>query len=544
MLDLVGALREALGDSNVVSDVSRLEQLSRTNIPYREIPDIIVYPTSVEHVQAVMTIARRHRIPVWPVSTGKNWGYGTKSACYPGGITMILERMTRIHHVDASLGYAVIEPGVTYRQLHDYLKDHKLGLWSDAAGSTESASVIGNALDKGRGLTPYADHFGSLCGLEVVLPDGRLLRTGGGPEHDHKAWNTYKWGTGPYLDGLFAQSSYGIVVKAGVWLMPQPECFDFLAFEYTADESRFPAFIDDFRRLIFRGAIRSRPHLANDFAMLCIVSQYPWDLLGDRRYLDEAAMETWRRRHGVARWTFGCGLYGTRAEVRLQKKMIKKGLRPYGTMRFLGGCAQPGWKGRLMLASARLVAQLQGKSPQFLDAIIPAVELFKGVPTDYFVRQVYFKSHAEKPARDIDPARDGCGFMWIGPVAPFTSTHVAQTLELARPIYRTYGFDFFVELIVESARAMIVLFGIFYDKKSEADSTRATDWYAAMKDCFMEHGYPPYRASVHTTAHAFESNPVFESVVRDIKSALDPGNIVAPGRYGAPMKASESPRLR
>ena len=78
--------------------------------------------------------------------------------------------MNRILEVDAELGYAVIEPGVTYAQLNEHLAARGLPLWTDAAGTTKSASIIGNALDKGRGLTPYADHFHSLCGMQVVLP--------------------------------------------------------------------------------------------------------------------------------------------------------------------------------------------------------------------------------------------------------------------------------------------------------------------------------------------------------------------------------------
>jgi 4-cresol dehydrogenase (hydroxylating) len=96
---------------------------------------------------------------------------------------MVLERMKKIEMVDEKLGYAVIEPGVTYRDLNGYLKDNKLALWSDCAGSTESASVIGNALDKGRGVTPYADHFGALCGMEVVLPDA--FPAADGKHHRH-----------------------------------------------------------------------------------------------------------------------------------------------------------------------------------------------------------------------------------------------------------------------------------------------------------------------------------------------------------------------
>lgn len=74
---------------------------------------------------------------------------------------MVLERMNRIHEVDEALGYAVIEPGVTYKQLNEFLKANYPDLWSDSAGTTQFASVLGNALDKGRGLTPYADHLGA-----------------------------------------------------------------------------------------------------------------------------------------------------------------------------------------------------------------------------------------------------------------------------------------------------------------------------------------------------------------------------------------------
>jgi hypothetical protein len=88
---------------------------------------------------------------------------------------------------------------------------------------------------------------------------------------------------------------------------PTVQRFDWAVFEFTKDIDRFPEFIDEMRRLVFRGAMRSRPHIANDFAMMCIVSQYPSELLAGWRCLDQAAMAKWRKQHGVPRWTFGCG---------------------------------------------------------------------------------------------------------------------------------------------------------------------------------------------------------------------------------------------
>jgi 4-cresol dehydrogenase (hydroxylating) len=389
--DLVARLRAILGADGVVAEPAAVEAETRTCIPFRRLPECLVYPRDAAQVQAVMRVASELRVPVWPVSTGKNWGYGEKSACYEGGITMVLERMTRIERVDQTLGYAVIEPGVTYRQLNAYLKDNRLALWSDCAGTTASASVIGNALDKGRGLTPYADHFGALCGMEVVLADGTLLRTGNLTDEPNQVWNLYKWGVGPYLDGLFVQSNLGVVTRAGIWLMPAPEAFDFLAFEYSAADEDFPAMIDVLRSLVFRGVLNSRPHVANDFAMLCIVAQYPTDRLDGRRSLSPEALAAWRREHGVGRWTFGCGLYGSAREVRSRRRALRGALRPFGRLWSFGRVTESDPVGRLLFALTRFGARLAGKSPAFLAQIKPAADLFRGIPTDEFARQVYFK---------------------------------------------------------------------------------------------------------------------------------------------------------
>lgn len=538
---LIELLQVQIGYDNVILELDELEVISRTCIPYQKIPAAVVYPVNIEQVQFVVRTAIEYGVPIWPVSTGKNWGYGEKTACYPGGITMVLERMSRILEVNEKLGYAVIEPGVTYKQLNDYLKEHHATLWSDSAGTTQFASVLGNALDKGRGLTPYADHFGCLCGMDVVLPNGELLETGGGPLNNNQVKHIYKWGVGPYLDGLFAQSNLGIVVKAGIWLMPAPEHFDWAAFEYTASDEKLGAFIDELQQLVFRGVLRSRPHLANDFAMMCIVSQYPFDLLGGKRCLTEEAMVKWRAQHGVARWTFGCGLYGSSTEVRYQKREIKKVLQRYGRIQFLGAVVEDNWHGKLLRWLAPTVNRLLGKSDAFIEALIPGVNLFKGIPSDYFVRQVYFKSHQKKPIDNIDPARDQCGFIWIGPVVPFTSDHVMSALALAKSTFSRYEFDFFAEIIIESPRTIILLVGIFFERNNVQDAERASSWYNDSRELFIKSGYPPYRATTMSMPNALQDNLQAKDFLQTIKNAVDPLNIIAPGRYGiSPTKKQDS----
>lgn len=529
---LLDALAKQLGADGLVHDAQAVEAATRSCLPHDVMASAVVLPASLEDVRAVMALARAHDVPVWPVSTGRNFGYAERVAAYEGGITMILSRMNRIVHVDETLGYAVVEPGVTYKQLNDHLKATGSRLWADTAGSTQFASVLGNALDKGRGLTPMADHFGCLCGMDVLLPDGQLLETGGGPAGNNQVRHLYKWGVGPWLDGLFAQSNLGVVVKAGIWLMPAPEAFDFAAFEYTASTDKLGAFIDDLRELVLARAVRAHPHLANDFAMMCILAQYPTELLGGRKHLTEEAAARWRAEHGVARWTFGCGLYGSREEVRYQRRMIRKVLGRYGRVQFIGAAVRDDWIGGVVRWAAPLVNRLMGKSPEFTDVMLPAINLFRGIPTDEFVRQAYFKSHAQKPRGDVDPARDGCGLIWIGPVVPFTGEHVMAALALTKRIFDRHEFDFFVEVIVESPRAVIVLVGVFYDRHDAADAARALRWYDEAREAYTQAGYPPYRATLLSTGTALDANPTGRDVVRAIKQAVDPANLIAPGRYG------------
>src|SRR5690606_4508860 len=86
--------------------------------------------------------------------------------------------MNKILHVDQELAYAIIEPGVTYEALNRFLEENNYALWTDSPGGPPTGSVIGNALDRGVGVTKYGDHFAHLCGYEVVLADGSMIHTG------------------------------------------------------------------------------------------------------------------------------------------------------------------------------------------------------------------------------------------------------------------------------------------------------------------------------------------------------------------------------
>ncbi len=185
-----------------------------------------VAPATVEEVQAVVRIANERAIPLYPVSTGRNLGYGGSAPVLSGSVVLDLKRMNRVLEVDERNAYALVEPGVSYFDLYNAITEGGLELWIDPP-DPGWGSVIGNALDGGGGWTayPFRDHFGAHCGMEVVLADGELVRTGMGAMPNAKSWQHNKWGYGPWVDGLFRQGNMGVVTKMGFWLMPRPEAF-------------------------------------------------------------------------------------------------------------------------------------------------------------------------------------------------------------------------------------------------------------------------------------------------------------------------------
>jgi len=172
-------LAQLLGSENLVTAEAEVEKLSRVTLHKRVSPAAFAYPESVEQVQQIVQLANKYKHPLWVSSRGNNWGYGAATPFQEGSIVVNLHRMNRIVEINEELAYAVIEPGVSYEQLNRHLKENGHKLWVDCTDGTPRGSVIGNALDRGIGETPYGDHFGNLCGLEVVLPSGKRMQTGG-----------------------------------------------------------------------------------------------------------------------------------------------------------------------------------------------------------------------------------------------------------------------------------------------------------------------------------------------------------------------------
>ena len=168
----VKEFRRILGKDNVLTDADHLAPYTKVMMPVPEAnhtPSAAIMATTVEQIQKIVAICNKYRVPIWTISTGKNLGYGSAAPAERGQVVLDLHRMNRILEVDGDLCYALVEPGVTYRQLYDYFQEHQLPLWLSLPAPSAIAGPTGNTLDRGVGYTPYGDHCMQICGLEVVL---------------------------------------------------------------------------------------------------------------------------------------------------------------------------------------------------------------------------------------------------------------------------------------------------------------------------------------------------------------------------------------
>ncbi len=523
----IAAWRQTLGETKVDTAPEAIARFSRTMQPHGTTPDCVLYPESPEDVQAIVRIAQEHVHGVYPISGGKNWGYGDACAAVDDSAIIDLGRMNRIFEINRELGYAVIEPGVTQQQLFDAVRQQAPEYWVDVTGAGPDASIIGNMTERGFGHTAYGDHVRTTCGMAVVLPDGRLLETGFGHFSGAKSAHVYPYGVGPILDGLFMQSNLGIVVRIGIWLCPKPEAFSFFLVR-VPDEDRLAEAIDRLRPLRLHGILNSAVHIGNDLRVFTSMDQYPWERANGETPLPEALRRTLRAETRLGAWNITGSFSGTPPQVREARRRLKRNFGSLGKVVFVGdrklalGKRVAGWLGRLGLGHTLR---------KHLDALEPNYGLLKGVPMDMPLQSLGWRLREGWEGRISDPLDTPAGLIWLAPVLPLRGEDAQRIVDIAAPIFKQYGFDLPMTFTLLNERSMVAVMNVSFDKSEPEDVERARNCYAAAAVAVMAEGYIPYRSSPGGMRRLVRPGDVYWEMASQIKSALDPNQVLARGRY-------------
>jgi len=489
-------------------------------------------PRTVEQVVALVAAARREKTPLYPVSTGLNFGYGGKSPVLPGCALVDLSRMNKILNAGAiSLAnpVAVIEPGVTQQQLHEYLQQHCPELTFNVTGSARATSILGNALDRGVGY--FGPRKEDVFGLEVVCGSGKVLQTGFRRLGEQSPLaHSHPYGVGPMLDGLFFQGNFGIVTSACFRLLPRRPCQVALSLSLR-DPSQLPVFIDHLAALKREGFIESVTHIGNQARTHATLMHGITRYLKQHTTLDDAALsleaKAVLRAIAPGEWSSLGAVTGTAAQVKASMAEIRRRMKPLAKVTEVTDDKLK--RGYGLLHALRFWAPARARAAA-ISAIRPLHALALGVPTDAAIDNLlWLADAAHLPAADLD--QSNCGLLFINPALPLNGAFVAATITELEAVAQAHGHKLYMTLNIETATSLVAVINLLFDRSDAAAQARAHQCADALLERIRGLGLEVYRARADMMAGMVAAQAGYWETVRALKGELDPDNIIAPGRY-------------
>ncbi|RYG80177.1 FAD-binding oxidoreductase, partial [bacterium] len=455
-----------------------------------------VAPGSVEEVQAVLRIANEHRIPLWPISRGKNLGYGGSAPRMAGTLMLDLGRLNRILEVNDKLGYCIVEPGVGFFDLWDHLQKNRIPLSVGIPGNGWG-SVVGNALE--RGFSGAGDHSNNICGLEIVLPTGELVRTGMGAMGDSKTWPLFKHGFGPSWDQLIVQGNFAVVTKLCLWMQPQPEMV-------MNVEVKLPKpgdlewFLDTVNPLRQRGVLDGLVRLTS-YQASAIVPTVRTEWYRGRDSIPDDVIARIMQRYDVGWWNGPVRIAGYADVCEANLKRLLDALAKRTNLEF----------------PVARSSGADGRGPSTL------------------------------PLQMANWYGGRGGHIGYSPVMPADGRLIQAQFERTRRRYQEFGLDYSATFYVDGRAATNVNL-ILYDKDDEEQKGRVAKLFRALIDDAKAEGYGEYRTHLSymddvALSYDFNGHALMK-LNEKVKDALDPNGILAPGARPDAVAAGRDQRSK
>jgi 4-cresol dehydrogenase (hydroxylating) len=454
----------------------------------REVPWRLRPPT-VEDVREVVAEAARNRTPIWPISMGCNWGYGSHLPARDGSVVLDLSGLKAIGGFDRPSLSVRIEPGVTQAALYDFLLRNAPDLAFNVTGSGSATSVLGNALDRGIGYCGEKDQ--DLFALEVLLPDGTFVRPSDGRNH-----NSRSHPAGTSADGLFFQSNYGVVVGARLRLRVRQEAEDVV---------------------VLRGSIVS--------LIATLKKAYDCELLTNPTHVAEPGRahrlgigllrSLWKREptaKEVARCFPEQNSYNALVAVHGRKRVV--GAKYSELMRLAEhGISFQRGNARKLDFGAKWLGRIGARHQAArLLALRPLLALSWGEPSDAGIAAL--EGH-----QGADPNFALRGAIYGNAVCALEPESALKSSDIVRRHWK----DSAITWVVLNNRCMIAIYTLHFDDSASGDARSAN---ASIIAELRASGLPTYRLDVNLPAA-----PGGENATRRLKKAFDPFGVIAPGRY-------------
>lgn len=215
--DILNELKKIVGSENVLTTKEDMITYSfdgTADMPSQE-PDVVVSPSNTDQVVKIIKLAAQHKIPITTRGSGTNLSGGTIPI--KKGIVMSMLNMDKIIEVDAENLTATVQPGLVIQRLNEAVAPHGL-IYPPDPGTVTTATMGGSVSECSGGLRglKYGVTKDYVMGLEVVMADGSVIRTGGKTVKNVSGYDLTKLFTG-------AEGTLGIITEITVKLIPAPK---------------------------------------------------------------------------------------------------------------------------------------------------------------------------------------------------------------------------------------------------------------------------------------------------------------------------------
>lgn len=320
-------------------------------------------------------------------------------------------------------------------------------------------------LDRGFGYTAQGNHQDYICGMEVILPDGDIIRTGQWAVDNSPSAFACRAGFGPQVDGLFLQSNLGIVTKLGISVQPQPETMMSVCLEMEdlEDLQNLVDILADLRR---EDILQNDPSIFNVFRNISRMGPrhqvYP-----DPGAIPDDALKTMMKENGWFYWRTWFSFYGAKEMVLFRLAFTQKTIT------------------RISPRSRLSHKLFEGQDGEKVDPTTIPTEwqpTNAGVPTIRFASTVDYNASSEGKGGHLD----------FSPILTYGGKLNLEWYQEVTRISRDHGFDSFVGGHAFS-KHIILIHIILFDRTDEAHVSSAKALWHALNSKAREYNLANYR---------------------------------------------------
>jgi len=465
-----------------------------------------IYPRTHEEVSRIVILANSHKISLYPISTGHNWGYGSATPILDDCVIVELSLMNVIEF-DNESGLVTLEPGVTLHQLWNYLNNNQYPWIVPVTGAGYIGSLMGNALDRGFGIAPTSDHCSAIMSLKAVIADGSTYES----LHESLAPKTklgqlYKWGLGAYCDGLFTQSNFGIVTKTTIALRKQPQEISVCLLGLKEQNLNHAIVFVKYMNQEFSGNL-GFIQILNKERFITVNPKADKSIVHD--------------------WNIVVVLYGQRKIIQHIHSVIKKKCKLFSSKSILLSESKIKMILRMPSFILRMLERITKISVSDLKELF---DFYRGKPSNFGIKSHVYSDRTDDISNTpLDIEIDNKGIIWFAPLIPQTHEDLVHFIALVTPIFIKYEIKFSITLTSFYGNCFDGTIPLFFNRQDKSEEIKTQECYNELLTVCIKNEYIPYRLGIQSMK--IMGNSLHYDMVEKIKVALDPNNILAPGRY-------------